>query len=168
MSDPLDEAIINKEIIMYGFLIDPETKTVTKVSVAATLQSIREHISAACVDVVHLNSRGDVIYVDDEGLYNARHFFYLEQYEAPLAGKGLVLGTDSQGETISPRFVTLDQVQERVHFIDYEQALQLARKADHDAKQRLKEAPEGFVVHRINIAEILEDNTPNRYTDQSS
>jgi hypothetical protein len=43
---------------------------------------------------------GEAIFVDDEGLFKQPdRFFKFAGYEQPLAGKGLILGSDTNGET---------------------------------------------------------------------
>lgn len=57
-----------------------------------------------CFDCVRLNDAGDVIYVDDEGLWqNADRWFVVDGYQQPLAGRGLVLGTDERGRSTPPK-----------------------------------------------------------------
>jgi hypothetical protein len=44
---------------------------------------------------------GEAIFVDDNGLLNNPvRFFKYAGYEQPLAGKGLILGSDAEGDTI--------------------------------------------------------------------
>ena len=43
----------------------------------------------------------ETLYVDDEGLYaENQRFFTWDGYPKPLAGRGLILGTDEEGESI--------------------------------------------------------------------
>lgn len=45
----------------------------------------------------------DCMYVDEEGLLHAAtHFLRVEGFPNPVAGKGYVLGTDEEGNSISP------------------------------------------------------------------
>lgn len=87
-----------------GILIDPENKTITEVQHDAdNYKDIYKLIDADCFDAVHL-AKGDAIFVDDNGLYREpQHFFKWEGYHQPLAGKGLILGSDSEGETRSAK-----------------------------------------------------------------
>jgi hypothetical protein len=56
--------------------------------------------------------------VDDEGLLKPQEgFFIYEGYRQPLAGNGLVLGTDEEGESVDPK-MTLEELKSRVTFMD--------------------------------------------------
>ncbi len=50
----------------------------------------------------------DVIYIDDDGLYMDGQMFFRVGMQ-PLAGIGILVGTDSQGNTISPS-ISLEHV----------------------------------------------------------
>lgn len=106
-----------------AILIDPVTQTCTEVEHDAdnyrgiyTLLSDPEHgLNVSCFDVVRLD-RGDAIYVDDEGLLkDPKYFFVWKDYPTPLAGRGLILGSDYEGETQSAQ-TTLDKVRQQITF----------------------------------------------------
>jgi hypothetical protein len=111
-----------------AFLIDPIAKTITEVvhnrgnSGRDALHDIYMHIGCTCVDAVRMDD-GDTIYVDDEGLLkqpNPNSFWALPELYAEQAcwtGKGLVLGSDGQGDTIEPK-VTLDELKRMVRFLE--------------------------------------------------
>lgn len=70
-------------------------------------------------DVARFNDKGDVVFVDDEGLLKKPSFFFgIEGYPQPLAGIGLVAGTSEDGETIEPT-VSLGWVRANVTFLVY-------------------------------------------------
>jgi hypothetical protein len=102
---------------MNAYLIDPFTKTVTTVEYDGDYQRIYDLIECDMFDVVRINAQGDGIFVDDEGLINGKEqaFFRIDVdgYHHPLAGKGLVLGVDSEGESISPH-ITHEELCERI------------------------------------------------------
>jgi hypothetical protein len=117
---------------MRGILIDPFECTVTDVEVggshaddsAELLQSIYTLLSHATVKVgnfdvcgpAHLTGR-DVLYVDDDGLQHAPPRWFVHRgYHQPLAGKGLILGADSAGNT-RPAKTPLEQVRADVRFL---------------------------------------------------
>jgi hypothetical protein len=152
--------------MMQGYLINPEEKTVEVVELDDTIDDIKTHIEAALFDVVRL-PHNDVIYVDDEGLYNKHDYFALEGYMNPLAGRGLVLGTDSEGESTDPIHDITD-IANLVKFISYAEALEMAKLVDAEGAKREREAMAtggGFAFIHFPIAGILEDA---RYTDSSS
>lgn len=72
-----------------------------------------EH-EVTCFDVVRINNENDGIFVDDDGLYKHNDRFFLwKGYPQPLAGRGLILGCDEEGESIAPS-VSLEAVRRSV------------------------------------------------------
>lgn len=105
--------------IAKGYLIDPEAKTVTHVNydLATGIDGIYKLIGADPFAVVQIEKR-DAIYVDDEGLLrNPRYFFKYLGYHQPLAGKGLVLGTNEEGDTVSAK-IKYEDLKKRVSFLE--------------------------------------------------
>lgn len=100
---------------MHGYLIDPFTKSITTVEWDGDYQSIYRLIDCDTFTVVTVNAKRDSVFVDDEGLINGKpqEFFLFDGYPQPLAGKGLVLGCDSVGESVTPT-MTEEQVRARV------------------------------------------------------
>jgi hypothetical protein len=99
-------------------LIDPVACTVSEVQYTGLYTNIYEHIEADCFDVARINAKGDGVFIDDEGLLKeGQSFFLIEGYPTPLAGKGLVLGTDKHGESVEPT-LTLEEVRARVMFVE--------------------------------------------------
>ena len=137
---------------MKAFLIDPEKRTITEVDYDGHHKSIYKLIGADLFDTVRL-SGSDVIFVDDEGLMkNPQHFFKLDGLTSPLAGKGLVLGTNNRGENISPKLVLLEDLQRWITFITRERAVTYAEQADEEARAYGK-GKENFI--HISAADIM-------------
>jgi hypothetical protein len=149
---------------MQAYLINPEERTIEAVEIDDTVDGIYQVIEASSFDVVRLD-HGDVIYVDDEGLYHKRDYFSLEGFKAPLAGRGLVLGTDCEGRSTEPAHDIMD-ISDMVRFISYDEALEMARLEDAAGKQREIQAKEqgGLAYFYIPIAGILESAA---YTESS-
>jgi hypothetical protein len=84
---------------MRAFLIDPFTKTVTEVQHNGDHREIYQLIGCECFDTVRVDNH-TVIYVDDEGLFVAGQK-YFSFFGKNLAGKGLVLGVDDAGASVS-------------------------------------------------------------------
>jgi len=99
-----------------AILINPTEKTITEVDYdeLGSYRQIYEFIDADLFDVVRLDD-GDAIYIDDEGLYTKEDMFLYGDYPQPLAGRGLVLGTDEEGETIAPK-ISIDTVRQQVRW----------------------------------------------------
>lgn len=92
---------------MRAILIDPVEETVTEVDYDGDFRSIYSLLDITCFTCVQINSHGDVIYIDDEGLMKSGQLFFEHAaYPRPLAGKGLVLGTNDEGETVPPVVAT--------------------------------------------------------------
>lgn len=107
---------------MRAILIDPHEQQITEVDYDGNYTSIYKHIHADTFDVVTFQQSSakhtETVFVDDNGLLNVPHqaYFYIIGYPSPLAGYGLILGCDSQGESISTK-LTLDQVNAIVTFL---------------------------------------------------
>jgi hypothetical protein len=109
-----------------GILIDPFACTVTEVEHDADhYQGIYDLISHESMKVgtftcaySDLLKPGDAIFVDDDGLLkHCERFFQIAGHPQPLAGKGLVLGSDDEGDTVSCK-TSLDIVRMSVVFAE--------------------------------------------------
>ena len=137
---------------MKAILIDPERKAITEVEYDGNHRSINKLIDADLFDVVRISPDGDGIFVDDEGLYRQNHYWKLDGCASPLAGKGLVLGVDAQGESISPQSTTIEKLEQLVHFINYKDAVVIAEAADKAAEYWAGDNPS---IIRMSTADIL-------------
>ena len=148
---------------MQGILINPEEKTVTVVEDIED-GDINKLIEASLLDVVRLEYN-DAIYVDDEGLFMKHDFFAVDGLPNPLAGRGLVLGTDSEGYSTDP-IHDLTAISNMVKFISFDRALEMAQLVDTAGREREQEFKENGAIGYIYVpvAEILEQA---RYTEES-
>ena len=98
-----------KSRIVKGILIDPFACTVTEVEHDASgidgIYKLLSHESMPVTCFATAPSRAldgnDAIFVDDEGLLKPCDRFFVIRGEQPMAGKGLILGADREGDTIS-------------------------------------------------------------------
>ena len=109
---------------MTGILIDPFMKKVTNVNVSPinTLKDMYKHIGCSMVETVnykHISVIED-IWVDEEGLFKPsgeQRFFKVSNlpylHHGVIAGRGLILGSDRQGGTISTS-LTIEDVTPRI------------------------------------------------------
>lgn len=105
---------------MKAFLIDPKAQSITEVDYSGDYQDIYALIEADTFDVVRLYPTGDGAFIDDEGLLKEQEFFWVHRnYPGPLAGRGLVLGVDEEGESAAPA-VTLQQLAKDITFTTLE------------------------------------------------
>ena len=87
---------------MRAILIDPFTQTIEEVDYSGDYKDIYGLIECDLFTTVYLpNTSDDTLFVDDEGLYvENQRFFKIDGFEQPLAGRGLLLGTDEEGESV--------------------------------------------------------------------
>ena len=103
---------------MKAILIDVKKQEVKEVEHDDTLASIYKHVNCGTFDVVNIDGVNS-IYVDDEGLFveDQLYFKYTGTTNSvSLAGNGLVLGVDEEGETTSPTLM-LEEVKKAVTFL---------------------------------------------------
>ena len=110
---------------IHGYLIDPFAETVTNVAYEGDFPSSKviqlglliEHIKASTFTCVYLENR-DAIFIDGEGLLGKpQRFFTYKGYHEPLAGRGLVLGSNAEGDITSPK-ITMEKLTELISFGD--------------------------------------------------
>jgi hypothetical protein len=84
--------------MMRAILIDPFTQTIEEVDYSGDYKDIYSLIECDLFTTVYLpNTSDDTLFVDDEGLYvENQRFFKIDGFEQPLAGRGLLLGTDKK------------------------------------------------------------------------
>lgn len=100
---------------MKAILIDVINQEIKEVEHDDTLESIYKHVDCGTFDVVRIDNLNS-IYIDDEGLFvEDQQFFNYEGTEdtVTLAGNGLILGVDDEGNTIEPT-LTLEEVKSSV------------------------------------------------------
>ena len=105
-----------------GFLIDPQTMRITPIELPGqsreNLNAMYKAIGCDLVEAVYLNKEQDAVFVDEEGLLKEPTlFFYIEGTHQPLAGRGVVIGCDEEGESVSVRAVTLDWLRANTAFV---------------------------------------------------
>lgn len=100
---------------MRALLIDPTTQTISEVDYSGDFHHIYELLDCSTFDVVSIDPAHD-IYVDDEGLLKQPSmFFEYKGYQTPLAGKGLVLCHDDEGNSTAAT-MSLDELKSQVVF----------------------------------------------------
>lgn len=90
---------------MRAILIDPFKKTVLELNLDASQNMLDQWykvLDASPVEVAHYIDDHDSILVDEEGLLKpCDHFFTYQGAHQPFAGRGLVVGCDNDGNTVS-------------------------------------------------------------------
>lgn len=105
---------------MKAYLIDPFEKSINEVDYSGDYKDIYKLIDAELFDVVYMDDNIGV-FVDDEGLFKDNQAFFQVGY-AMLAGRGLVLGTDKDGESISPA-ISLKNLAKKIKFLTREEVM---------------------------------------------
>lgn len=103
---------------MKAFFIDSEKEEIKEVEYT-NWEEISPMLGARCFTVAVFNKKEDCVYIDDEGLLSLTEkskFFEIEGYPQPLAGNGLVLGTNDEGESVEPS-ITLEELKGIVTFL---------------------------------------------------
>lgn len=86
---------------MKAIMINPETQTVEVIEFKGDFRDIQKAIDCRCFTTVSIDGPSmDSIFVDDEGLL-ASDGYVFDYLGHPIAGKGMILGCDSEGESIS-------------------------------------------------------------------
>jgi hypothetical protein len=100
-----------------AFLIDPFAQTITEVDHPGGLQSIYALTQCDIIQGVYLDN-GDCIYVDEEGLLRdiEQRFFTIDGFAQPIAGRGLVVGSSEDGETVAPK-TTLSELKGMIGWV---------------------------------------------------
>jgi len=103
---------------MKAILIDVVKRAVTQIDIPAGIEAIKQQLGVRCFTVVCPLDSSDAVYCDDEGLLNnPQDFFTLGNYPQPIAGNGLILGTDSEGRSVDCEAL-LEDIQNDVIFMD--------------------------------------------------
>jgi hypothetical protein len=105
---------------MKAILIDTTNQSISEVDIKGDLNSWYETIKCDIVEVAVRLDNGDMILVDEEGLWKSPNLFFTynhaEYMNYPFAGKGLVIG--SNGEETSDVKSTLQEIADKVRFQD--------------------------------------------------
>jgi len=103
--------------VVKAILIDPFEMTVSEVFYGGELSEINDLIAAKPFTVASFGDAGDGIFIDDEGLFRqCQRFFKFEGYPEPLAGRGLILGSDENGDSVAPA-ISLEAVKASVRWV---------------------------------------------------
>lgn len=103
---------------MKAILIDSAAKVVKFVEIK-DYTDINKFGGFDIFTAVRANDKGDMVYVDDEGLINGTETgFVFADYPSPLMGNGIVLGgNDRTGDSKDTTF-TLEEIAAKVFFFE--------------------------------------------------
>jgi len=101
----------------YGLLIDPEAKTVTQVDFHGSTPEIYKHLMCNTFELVTLPF-SDALLLDEGGLFREPfHCFKLLGFSERFTGRGLVVGTTSDGEFTDPQ-ITQELIDSLISWYD--------------------------------------------------
>lgn len=103
---------------MKAFLIDPAARTVTPVDVEGGIDGVRRLIGFPTVDSDEIDLNGDRLFFDEECFIRSAPGsprFRVDSL-APVAGRGLVVGSSAQGKELADAVIGLEALQRRVAF----------------------------------------------------
>ena len=103
--------------MMQAILINPFDETIEEIEYSGDWRDISTLIECDMFTVAYFDDTDDSVYVDDEGLYvENQAFFTIGDCPQPLAGRGLLLGTDEEGDSTDCK-TTLEEAKAMVKFL---------------------------------------------------
>lgn len=103
---------------MKAILINSEKRQVSEVEYNGDYKEINRLIGSEVFCIGAYLPNDDCVFVDDEGLLKEPKFFFkVPSYPNPLAGNGLVLGTNGFGESTSAKS-KLEELKKQILFED--------------------------------------------------
>ena len=107
--------------IIKAILIDSKEQRVSEIEFDRDdYKNISRALGCEYFEVVtYINRKQECLMVDEEGLIRGpvEHFFFWRGYPQPLAGNGLIVGTDDEGETVAPQGITVEEVRAAVDWV---------------------------------------------------
>ena len=103
--------------MMQAILINPFDKTIEEVEYSGDWKDISSLLECDIFTTVYFDNTTDSVFVDDEGLYvEGQAFFTIGDCPQPLAGRGLILGCDDEGDSVDCK-TTLEEAKAMVKFL---------------------------------------------------
>jgi len=107
---------------MKAFLIEVSSNSITQIDLGEHWEEINKHIGSEIFSCPYTTKEDDVLYCDDEGLLKPiKGFFLLDGYAQPIAGNGLIVGDDGEGNSTDAH-ISLIELSKRVKFMDMNDA----------------------------------------------
>jgi hypothetical protein len=107
---------------MKAFKIDVEKKLIEQIDLGEHYEEINKHIGSEIFACPYVMEYNDTLYCDDEGLLKeVKGFFLLDGYPQPLAGNGLIVGCDDEGNSVDAH-IDITELNKRVKFMDLNDA----------------------------------------------
>lgn len=117
---------------MKALLIDSKNRMISQIEIGEHFTEISKAIGCEVFAAPHIMHNNDTLYCDDEGLLkNPEHFFLLDSYPQPIAGNGLILGCDDEGDSADVS-MSLIELSSRVTFMDINDAYNWSKKQSYE------------------------------------
>jgi hypothetical protein len=103
---------------MKGFVIDPAARTIEPVELDNGVDDVRKLIGYATVDSDEIDDNGDRLFFDEECFIRSAAGaprFRVDNL-APVAGKGVIVGSSGQGGQLADAVTALEALRRRVTF----------------------------------------------------
>jgi hypothetical protein len=112
---------------MKAIKIDAVKRQVIEVDITSDYNDINKQIGSQIFTIAHSLKKRDTIMVDDEGLFNSENIFFVYNgAHQPFAGNGLIVGCNSNGDTVDCK-IDINEVKQNVEFYDrYELSMAMA------------------------------------------
>lgn len=114
-----------------AIVIDAKNKEIREIETSEFgLNFLYKTIGCDLVELVDIGNNQD-LWVDEEGLLRAdpSNFFIYNGFPQPLAGTGVILGHDDNGDSTETK-LTLDEVKAKVRFVDPHEAYRYSMSLD--------------------------------------
>jgi hypothetical protein len=116
---------------MKALLIDVKSQSIRQIEIGEHFTEISKAIGCEVFSAPHIMQDNDTLYCDDEGLLkDPQHFFLLDSYPQPIAGNGLILGCDDEGESKDVE-ISLIELSSRITFMDVHDAYNWSLKQSY-------------------------------------
>lgn len=103
--------------MMQAILINPFDKTIEEIEYSGDWRDISSLLECDIFTTAYFADTTDSVYIDDEGLYvEDQAFFTIGDYPQPLAGRGLILGCNDEGDSVDCE-TTLEEAKAMVKFV---------------------------------------------------
>jgi hypothetical protein len=107
-----------------AILIDSANRTISEGTIGTGRAALKDMqaVVGGLIQIAHEWPNGDVLYVDEEGMFKPQsHFFRFQGYDQPLAGNGLIIGSDDGGSNADVK-LTVAEITPLVTFLNRAQA----------------------------------------------
>lgn len=101
---------------MRAFLISPESQSVSEVSIEG-LEDIKTLVGFDTIESDSVGTQGDRLYFDEECFLRGTSGRFQIDKVIPVAGKGIVAGTDEDGATLRDVAMAIEDLRRRIRYL---------------------------------------------------